>query len=182
MPNLGRFWTVSNVLSLSRLPVAAGCMGVILADGPVVWSLGLILLAAATDWMDGAIARWTDTVTEWGKILDPLCDKVAAAGVGLVLTFKGLLPIWFMGLIVFRDVLLLTGGAWLQRRSGTIQMSNVLGKVTVFVLAVTFIMGLLRADPVVMDFFLWSCSLLVVGSLGIYFSRFVIAARADGTV
>lgn len=182
MPDLGRFWTISNVLSLSRLPLAAGCAGVILADGPVAWSLCLILLAALTDWLDGAIARWSGTVTEWGKVLDPVCDKIAAASVGLILAITGLLPLWFIGLVVARDVLVVAGGIWLHQRSGTVQMSNTLGKVTVFVLAITFVMGLLRADAIVMDFFLWSSSGLIVLSLGIYWSRFIAAARTDGTV
>lgn len=182
MPDLGRFWTVSNVLSLSRIPIAAGCAGVIALDGPVVWSLGLILLAAMTDWLDGTIARWSGTVTEWGKVLDPVCDKVAAAMVGLILAVKGLLPIWFVAVVVLRDVALLIGGAWLHKRSGTIHMSNILGKVTVCVLAATFIMGLLRADPMVMNFFLWSSSLLIAGSLGVYLLRFMAAARSDGSV
>ncbi|MDE2732659.1 MAG: CDP-alcohol phosphatidyltransferase family protein [Bacteroidota bacterium] len=182
MPDLGRFWTVSNVLSLSRLPAAAGCMGVILAEGPVVWSLGLILLAAMTDWLDGAIARWSGTVTEWGKVLDPVCDKIAAAGVGLILAFKGLLPVWFIVLVVARDMLLIAGSVWLHRQVGSVHVSNTLGKVTVFAVAITFVMGLLRADAVVMDFFLWTGSGLIVLSLGTYILRFIAIARADGTV
>ena len=181
MPDLGRFWTVSNVLSLSRLPAAAGCMGVILADGPVAWSLGLILVAAVSDWLDGSIARWSGTVSEWGKVLDPLCDKIAAAGVGLILAIKGLLPVWFIVLVVARDVLLIGGGIWLHRRAGSVQMSNTLGKVTVVVLAITFVMGLLRADAVVMDVFLWTGSGLIVLSLGAYLLRYLAVAPTDGT-
>ena len=181
MTDLGRFWTLSNVLSLSRLPLAAACMGVILVDGPEMWSLGLILLAAVTDWLDGTIARWSNTVTEWGKVLDPLCDKLAAAGVGLILAITGLLPLWFIGLVVSRDILLVLGGVWLHRRSGTVHMSNTLGKITVFMLAMTFIMGLLLADVAVMNFFLWSTSILIMLSLGIYLSRFFAAYRSNGT-
>ena len=182
MAGLGRFWTVSNVLSLLRPLLAVWCASVIWTDGPVVWSLGLILAAAVTDILDGALARWTDSVTDWGKVLDPLCDKTAAGILGIILAAKGLLPVWFIGVIVLRDLMIAGGGAWLLKRSGDVQMSNQFGKVTAFVLMVTFIMGLLKADELVMDIFLWSSVLLMTVSLAIYMSRLFTSSRGNGAV
>lgn len=66
------FLTVSNLLSLARIPLGLTFLAV---DEPMV--LAIIAGAGAlTDLLDGWIARWTDTRTEIGALLDPFCDRV----------------------------------------------------------------------------------------------------------
>ena len=69
MSMLGTFWTFANILSISRVLFSAAAAVIILRDGPISWSLALLLTAVITDWLDGQIARRTNTVSEWGKIL-----------------------------------------------------------------------------------------------------------------
>jgi len=112
----------------------------------VYWLLGLVAIAVITDWLDGKIARWTGTVSEWGKVLDPLADKLGSALVGFVLALKGILPWWFVVLVVVRDVLIMIGGVLLMRRLGRVVPSIWMGKVAVTFLALTILAGLLKAD------------------------------------
>ena len=84
-PVLGRFWTIPNILTMSRLVLAAVVTYLIVSEGPLVWLFVLLGVAMATDWFDGQIARWSHTVSEWGKVLDPIADKIA-----------GQLPAWFL--------------------------------------------------------------------------------------
>ena len=65
-----------NMLSMFRLVLIIPVTWLILQDGPLFWMMILILLAVATDYFDGRIARWSDSVSDWGKLLDPLADKV----------------------------------------------------------------------------------------------------------
>jgi dsRNA-specific ribonuclease len=78
--------------ALSRLALVAPIAVLIYRDGPLLWLLALILLAVATDYFDGKVARWTGTVSEWGKVLDPLADKLAAAVVVLALVLRPVEP------------------------------------------------------------------------------------------
>jgi CDP-diacylglycerol--glycerol-3-phosphate 3-phosphatidyltransferase len=68
-------------------------------------ALAVFLIAAITDFVDGALARSSNTVTTVGKIADPIADK-AITGVALVgLSWLGLLPWWVTLVIIAREVL-----------------------------------------------------------------------------
>lgn len=171
-PVLGRFWTIPNILTMSRLVLAAIVTYLILMDGPLVSLFVLLGVAMATDWFDGKIARWSHTVSEWGKVLDPMVDKFAAGAVILALFLKGQLPAWFLGLVAGRDLLILLGGIVLARRTGRIAVSIWSGKVAVTAVAVTVLAALLRADPPILDFCIWTSAVLLVYSYLRYLVRF----------
>jgi CDP-diacylglycerol--glycerol-3-phosphate 3-phosphatidyltransferase len=179
-PDLGRFWTVANALSLSRLVLVVPIAVLLWQDGPLGWLLGLTVAAIMTDWFDGRVARWTRTVSEWGKVIDPVADKFAAIMTVSVLTFRPVeptLPLWFFGVIVGRDLLILAGGAWIAKRSGTVLMSAWAGKAASLWLALTVLAVILKADQPVLDVCLWMATGLFVFSFGVYLVRYLNAIR-----
>lgn len=169
---LGTFWTIPNMLSLFRLLLVIPITWVIIVDGPLALMFGLVLLAVITDWLDGRIARWTNTVTEWGKVLDPLADKFAAVMVVLGLVIRGSLPVWLLVILLVRDVLIVTGGVVLARRTGHVAMSVMAGKAAVTVLAVTVLAALLRADAPLMQVLIVATAVMMIYSLLVYAVRF----------
>lgn len=171
-PRLGRFWTVPNILTLSRLVLVVGATWLILTDGSMTWLFTLIILAIATDWFDGHVARWSHTVSEWGKVLDPLVDKLGAGVIVLALFIKGWLPAWFLILLVARDLCILAGGVILAKKTGRIVVSMWSGKVAVTAVAVTVLAALLQADPPIMDFCVWVTAGLLVYSYLRYMVRY----------
>ena len=66
-------------------------------------SLAVFIVAALSDWYDGWLARKFNYITEWGKFMDPLADKIltSAAFIGFVLV--GLLEWWMVVIILIRD-------------------------------------------------------------------------------
>ena len=110
-----RIFTSPNLLSFLRL-----------ASVPVflwLWLGGrrdaaVILYAAGawTDFFDGMIARRTNSVTELGKLLDPLADRVFIIALTVALVAAGVLPWFFAAAIVVRDALLLAVFPFLERR------------------------------------------------------------------
>jgi len=179
-PDLGRFWTIANTLSLTRLVLVVPIAVLLWQDGPLGWLLGLTVLAVMTDWFDGRVARWTRTVSEWGKVIDPVADKVAAVLTVTVLTFRPAdpqLPLWFFGVVVGRDLLILAGGAWIARRSGKVLMSAWAGKAASLWLALTVLAVILKADAPVLNVCLWMATGLFVFSFGVYVVRYLNAIR-----
>lgn len=170
---LGRFWTVANALSLLRMVLVAPITYLILSDGSRAWLFGLIMAGVMTDWLDGNVARWTRTVSDWGKVLDPLADKVAAIFITLALFLKGSLPLWFLVFIAVRDVLIALGGALMTRKSGEVAMSVWSGKVAVTLLALTLIAALMQADEDVMQVLIGATSVALAWSFLIYIIRFI---------
>lgn len=169
---LGTFWTGANLLSLLRIALVAPIAYLILKDGPISWILGLIFLAITTDWFDGTLARWSGTVSEWGKVLDPLADKIAASAVVLALVLTGSLPVWFLILVLGRDLLIVLGSVIAAHRLNRVLMSIWMGKVAVFSLSLTVLAALLKADPPVMQVSVWGTSVLFMYSFLLYAVRY----------
>ncbi len=88
------------------------------------WSLGIFLLAATTDWLDGYLARRRNEVTDLGKFLDPLVDKLLIFAPLLCLVGLGSIPAWGVFLIVAREL----GIAGWRVNQVEIRGANLLGK------------------------------------------------------
>jgi cardiolipin synthase len=85
---------------------------------PVTWlllhhefalTLGVFAIAAATDGLDGFLAKRFDWCSELGKILDPLADKILLVSVFVTLAVMGLVPVWLAAVAVGRDVVITSG-------------------------------------------------------------------------
>ncbi len=74
-------------------------------------ALLLYLVAGISDGLDGYIAKRYGYVSRLGSILDPLADKLLLVGTFLTLGWLGLLPVWLVGAVVLRDLLIVAGAA-----------------------------------------------------------------------
>ena len=167
------------MLSLARLVLVVPITYLILKDGSVAWILGLVFAALCTDWFDGTVARWSKTVSEWGKVLDPLADKIAAICVVAALAIRGSLPVWFLVLILVRDVLIVWGSTLATRKLQRVLMSLWWGKVAVFMLALTVLGAILKADPPIMNIAIWLSTVLFVYSFLLYMVRYIRLMRDE---
>lgn len=68
-------------------------------------ALGIYLIASFTDLIDGKIARKHDLITRFGKIMDPLADKILVSAGFIMLTGSGIIPAWITFIVIFRDLL-----------------------------------------------------------------------------
>ncbi|MFN3345188.1 MAG: CDP-alcohol phosphatidyltransferase family protein [Chloroherpetonaceae bacterium] len=126
--------TLSNALSLLRIVLFLPFIYFYERDEKVM-AFAVVLLAISTDWFDGRVARWTNTVSELGKILDPFADKFSAALMGIYLLYRGELPLWFVGLVVVRDAIIFLGGIYVKQKKHVITTALPAGKWAVGFLA-----------------------------------------------
>jgi CDP-diacylglycerol--glycerol-3-phosphate 3-phosphatidyltransferase len=96
-PSLG---SLPNVLSASRLVLAAGFV----ATGATEARVGLIGVAAATDFLDGWLARRVDATSRWGALLDPIADRVFVLTVVATLVLTGALGTTAYFILLSRDL------------------------------------------------------------------------------
>jgi len=101
--------------------------------------LGLILIASLSDILDGLIARKSKKVSEFGKIIDPLADKVLVILIVTKLYLIGEIIHLYFFIIVARDVLIFFGGIWVTKKIGKVLPSNMIGKVTVSTIGIFLI-------------------------------------------
>ncbi len=131
-----------NIISSSRLLLAAGFAVVTDADR----RLGLVGLAAFTDFLDGWIARRAEWTTKWGALLDPIADRVFALAAVVTFVVMGQLSIIGALVMISRDIMTAIGFfvariiPWLRPVEFK---ARPLGKIVTFLQFVTFV-SLLR--------------------------------------
>jgi cardiolipin synthase len=138
------------------------------------YAVCFMLLALMTDALDGYLARRLNQVSEIGKIIDPLADKLTVGVVIILLTIFQDISLWYTGLVIVRDVLIFSGGVYVKKRTGQVLASNVFGKVTVVLIAITIIFALLH-NPEFHDVFEiaeWSSVVMMLLSFASYTQRF----------
>jgi CDP-diacylglycerol--glycerol-3-phosphate 3-phosphatidyltransferase len=107
--NIANFFTCLRILLIPVVLWLISVMSKTEVDAAHYWALGVFGFAAATDFIDGQIARRTNTISEFGKLVDPLADRLLVISVLVALMWREFLPLWMGLLIVSRDVLMLIG-------------------------------------------------------------------------
>ncbi len=150
-------------MRLSSIPNVISTLRIFLVP-PVVWSmldqrwslaLPLFLIAGLSDGLDGFLARRYHWTSRLGAILDPIGDKLLMVSSYLVLGWQGALPWWLVGLVILRDVIIMTGTVMYRVLIGVVVFEPILlSKInTVFqILLVTIALFVLAGFDMFMGF------------------------------
>lgn len=116
--DLGRVWTVPNLLSLVRLVLSLVVFVLIVRRVDLAATI-LFLIASTTDWVDGWYARRFNQVSRLGRIFDPLVDKVLVCGAAILVAEPGgpLVP-WMAVVIVVRELVVTAIRAEMEAAGG----------------------------------------------------------------
>lgn len=185
---LRRIWTVSNLLSFSRIVLLAPLAFFLLGDAPNnrIWAAVVIFVGGLTDFLDGYFARRLHQVTDLGKILDPVADKIAAGGSSILLLMIHAIPLWYVVVVISRDLVILLGGLYIRSRKNVIAQSNWPGKIAVTAIAVVVMLSILGYAEMetIRQLAIWVSVLMMVLSLVLYAQRLFVGAtsgrRSDG--
>ncbi len=136
--NLKRTWlNLPNLLTLGRI-IAIPILVVLLMIGNrrcSFWAAAVFGLAAFTDWLDGYLARRWGMVTNMGKFLDPLADKLLVQAALIMMIPLGRVPAWAVFVILARE-LMVTGLRSIASAEGIVIEASTLGKMkTIFQMA-----------------------------------------------
>ncbi len=175
------WWTLSNMISMSRIVLTIPIVYLLVQEGEAArwWALFLIAIAILTDSLDGKVARARNEITEEGKFLDPLADKIAVGIIALVLAITGELPWWFVGIVLGRDVLIIFAGIYIKMQYGVLFPSNIWGKWAVTVIAFTVFVILLPVpalEPIEIILMAASVIILAISTVS-YAIRFLTAGK-----
>lgn len=132
-----RVLTIPNLISLLRLLLIPVFVTLLLHHDTELVGLLLVGGVMATDWVDGYIARRTHSVSEVGKLLDPVSDRLAIAAMLITLVARHAFPLWAALLILVRDALVFLVGVFLLGSRGRRIDVRYIGKVGTFVLMCT---------------------------------------------
>ncbi len=169
-----RIWTIPNLLSVFRISLIGPIIYLILQDSTLCSHLALVLIfmGVLSDFLDGKIARKFNQISEVGKILDPVADKLAVGAVIIVLVFHRDFPIWAAALVIGRDILILIAGLLWAARYKFVVPSNMLGKWTVFFISLMIIAYIIHIPELEKILTLVAAFFVVLSGI-VYLIRFV---------
>ena len=107
---------IPNIITTVRflfIPLLIYYMG----KGDIAASITVFLLAGITDFLDGYIARRYGLTTRRGALMDPLADKLIQFSALVMLTARGILPVYITGIVAVKDILLGIGATVLLKRN-----------------------------------------------------------------
>ena len=104
--------------------------------------------AAATDFWDGRLARKLAQMSDLGRVLDPIADKICVVVTAFLLVDLRGLPIWYLGLLIARDLGILILGYVVVTKTKVMVESNQLGKLAVTAVALALVIFILRLESV----------------------------------
>ena len=121
--------TLPNILTLFRILLTPVFIICLFEDfiGAQTWALIIFILASITDAYDGYYARKNDMVTDTGRFLDPLADKILVSSAFISFSIMGLIDFWMVGLIIFRD-LFVTSLRIIMTSNGFTMMTSTIAK------------------------------------------------------
>lgn len=143
-----RVLTVANAITACRLVLTLVFLYLFVNDLNRYVALSCYAVAALTDFLDGQVARRTQTVSWVGKVMDPIMDRVLLFTGVLGLMITGELPVWVAAFVIGRDAYLAVGSMILQRYRHRPVDVVYIGKVTTALLMAGFC-DLLLGLPVI---------------------------------
>lgn len=100
--------TIPNALTLLRALGIPVFLWALFAGNQDFLAIVILVLAGATDYLDGKLARALNQYSRLGELLDPLVDRLYIAAVLIGLTIRGVIPLWLLTLLILRDLILAT--------------------------------------------------------------------------
>lgn len=105
-PNSAPVWNSANAVTMVRVALVPIFAILVMQDNTALRlsGVGVFLLAALTDKLDGYLARSRNLITSFGKIADPIADKALVLTALIVLTVLGIVPWWVPAIIIVREL------------------------------------------------------------------------------
>lgn len=136
---LGKVITLPNFLSISRLFLLPLIL-LALATNQSITALILMVISWISDALDGYLARKLSLVSNIGKLLDHLVDKIWVGTILVTLVLVRGLPIYVASAVIIRDLLIVIGGSVIANSQKNIISSNFMGKIAGFLFAVLMVL------------------------------------------
>ena len=119
-------WTIPNVLTIIRI-ILIPVFVVLFFKGEKIAALCVFCAASLTDMLDGYLARKLNQITDFGKLFDPLADKLMVLTAMVCQTFWGPLPLVAVIIVALKELVMVLGGVFMLSKD-VVVYSNYFGK------------------------------------------------------
>lgn len=158
-------WTPSNVITIARILLVPVFVAALLAPWPewfgmnaafsndwkAIIAAGIFVLISCTDWLDGYLARSRNEITDFGKFMDPLADKILVAAALIALVELGSLPTWVVLVILAREFIV-SGVRMMAATKGVVIAASMIGKFKTVFQMIAIVLFTIKDSHMVGDF------------------------------
>lgn len=138
-----------NILTCFRFVLIIPVVACFMTDRRIL-SLIFYVIATLTDLVDGKIARKYDMISNWGKVMDPLADKLLLLAVIVCMYLKGDLSLPIIIIVFSKELIMIIGGIVLYGASRLVVPSNIVGKIGTVLFSIAVILTFLKNDIAVL--------------------------------
>ena len=131
--------TIPNVLSIIRIILSVVFCIIYFRPGMLIAALAVIVLSGITDLLDGYIARKYNQISELGKILDPISDKLFQVSTVICFVVSGAVPYWAVIVVVIKELVMLIGALVYYNHSEVVIAAKWYGKLASTLFFISFL-------------------------------------------
>lgn len=133
---------IPNILTICRLMFIPFIVGAIISEDFIL-AIILFTLSSITDVLDGIIARKFNFISNFGKLMDPVADKLTQVAITFTLAANGVIPVWIVIALVTKEMVMIGGGLYLYKRKDVVVHSKWYGKLTTVLIYVAVVSSFL---------------------------------------
>ena len=145
-------WNVPNVLTMLRLALIPVFVA-LFATGHDKLALLVFLIASFTDFLDGYLARRNNQITAFGKLMDPLADKVMVVTALICQGIVGVFPWSAIVIVLLKELIMILGGV-VMLKNDVVVYSNLLGKTAQCSFIAALVLSFYHAEFLAWGFYL----------------------------
>ena len=135
------FKHVPNILTMCRFVLIPFIFGSIV-NNQYVAAFVFLTLSGITDILDGFIARKFNLISDFGKLMDPLADKLTQITMLVGFSLKGVIPLWLVGIVLIKEITMITGASFLYGKEMVVS-SKWYGKLSTVMLYVAMVSSII---------------------------------------
>ena len=167
--------TIPNLLSLLRILMIPVIVWLYIGEKNFRAATAVIILSGITDIADGIIARKFNMVSDFGKILDPIADKLTQGTLIIILSLKYPKMLWLIALFTAKEFIMALLGYITIRNTDSVNSAKWYGKLNTIILYASMILMVLIPDlpDLVVNSLIILCAAILCLSLGMYIRFYV---------
>lgn len=110
------FKNIPNILTIIRILLIPFILDAIY-KGNYILGIVLFTISGITDVLDGIIARKFNLISNFGKLMDPLADKLTQIAVLMVLVYARIIPLWILAIVIIKELIMVIGASFLYGKN-----------------------------------------------------------------
>ena len=172
---LNEIFTIPNILSMFRIVLLPLIVWFFVCKEDHIMAIIILLVSGMSDILDGFIARKFNMISDFGKIIDPVADKLTQGVLLICLIFKHIQVLWIFGAFVLKEFIMIMMGYMIIKRKNLVNSAKWYGKLNTVIIYITIVILIIFPDIPTVAVTVMSiiCLITIIASMLMYASFYL---------